>query len=83
MQITSSDLIAVFSKIFKQEIDFDLDVPLMESGVRLDSLRIIRLLIEIENLLQIPLPQEDAFELFGLSINQLVTRLNVISLATN
>ena len=78
MQIVIDQLKAVFIKVFKDEFTIDADVPLMDSGLRLDSLRIVRLLVEIEELLGQPLPQESAFELFGLSLNQMLDALNAM-----
>lgn len=78
MKIETSNIIEIFTKIFKEEVSIDFDVPLLESGLRLESLRIMRILIEIENLINVSLPQEDAFELFSLSVNQLTERLNSI-----
>jgi acyl carrier protein len=73
MNLQEADLMAEFSRIFKQEVDPDL--PLLESGVRLDSVRIVRFLVAVEDLTGMPLPQEDAFNLFALSINQLLARV--------
>lgn len=82
MKIEPSDLIAVFSKVVKYEVDINYDVPLINADIKLDSLRIVRMLVGIEDLIKLPLPQEDAFELFGLSINQLTERLNQMLAAT-
>lgn len=76
--ITSVDVINVFSRVFRQEINIDLDVPILDSGLPLESLRLMRALIEIQDLLGHELALEDAFELFSLSINQFVERLNLI-----
>lgn len=76
MTITTDDVIAVFSKVFQQDIDIDHDVPILEAGLRLESLRMMGVLVGLQDLVGGALPEEDAFELFGLSINELVRRLN-------
>jgi hypothetical protein len=74
--IEASDLSAIISKVFKLESPIDFDVPIMESGLPLESMRIVRVLAEVEKLIDTDIDQEDAFELFSLSINELVGRLN-------
>jgi acyl carrier protein len=78
MVISTGDVINVFNRVFRQEIDIDLNVSILDSGLKLESLRLMRALVEIQDLLGHELPLEDAFELFSLSINQFVERLNSI-----
>ncbi|HEX7936062.1 MAG TPA: hypothetical protein VF573_23745 [Paraburkholderia sp.] len=76
MAISAQDVVDVFRRVFRQEIDISLDVPILDSGLKLESLRMMRALIEIQDLLGDELDLENAFELFSLSINEFVERLN-------
>lgn len=78
MKLTKSDVERILVKTFKQEINVDPDIPLIESGLRLESLAMLRALVEFEKMLYTEIEQVDAFELFSLSINELVDRLNVM-----
>ncbi|PCE30733.1 hypothetical protein [Burkholderia ubonensis] len=76
MAITTEDVVDVFRRVFRQEIDISLDIPILDSGLKLESLRMMRALIEIQDLLGYELELENAFELFSLSINEFVEKLN-------
>ena len=80
--IETSDLSAIISKVFKLESPIDFNVPITESGLPLESIRIVRVLAEVEQLIGADIDQGDAFELFGLSINELVIRLNEMKLGS-
>lgn len=79
MKLKESDIKQILVKTFKQEISIDPDTPLIESGLRLESLAMLRALVEFEKMLKTEIEQVDAFELFSLSIKELVDRLNVMS----
>jgi acyl carrier protein len=76
--IKADDVEQILVKAFKHEIDVNPDTPLLESGLRLESLAMLRALVEFEKLLDMEIEQEDAFELFSLSINELVDHLNTM-----
>lgn len=78
MKLTKADVEQILVKAFKLEIDVDPDTPLLESGLRLESLAMLRALVEFEKMLDTEIEQEDAFELFSLSVNELVERLNAM-----
>ena len=80
MILTQTDAVSVLSNAFREKIEFSLDIPLIESGLRLESLPMIRTLVELEKITGVAFEQEDAFELFGLSVNQLVARVNELLL---
>jgi hypothetical protein len=76
MAISAEDVVDIFRRVFRQEIDISLDVPILDSGLKLESLRMMRVLIEVQDLLGYELDLENAFELFNLSINEFVHKLN-------
>lgn len=83
MKLSRADVEQALSEAFKHEIDVDPDTPLLESGFRLESMAMLSVLLEFEKKLDMEINLDDAFELFSLSINELVDRLNAISADVN
>lgn len=77
--ISTKSLKTIFSSVLGQEVEISDDVPIIDAGLRLESLSVIRVLVEIEKLVGHELAQEDAFEMLSLSFFELAGRLNSIN----
>jgi len=72
--MTLNELVKIIEDVLGSDVKINPNDPIMESGLKIDSLAMLRLFTEIEKVAGKSIDQEDAFELFGLSLNQIVER---------
>ncbi len=79
MVINHHSVLSALERAIGREIQLDPDISLLESSLIIDSLTMLKLLAELEKISGVDIPPEDAFELFGSSLNQITKRLSELA----
>lgn len=72
MLITPDDVLTELRSALGKPVEIDPDVPLIESGFRVNSLTMLTILSSLERAAQVEIPQNDLIKLSTFSINGIV-----------